>query len=299
MDASTAATTNEEAEGEPVLIGREDVVADAMRNLGHDTTEGLEIHNARLSQNNARYTDYLYGRLQRQGLMERDCQRMVNQDRNVFSACMLACGDADAMVTGLTRSFRVCFDDISRAIGPANGANVMGITAINARDRTVIIADTLLNEVPNSEELADIAIQTAQAARRLGHKPRVALVSFSNFGNPARPTADRVSDAVKILDSRGVDFEYEGDISADVALDHALMKRLYPFARLSGDANVLVMPTLHAANISAKLLGKMAGGSVVGPRLVGLEKPVQIVTMGAVVSEMVNMAALAAHDSLT
>ena len=285
--------------GEPILIGREDVVAAAMRELGHDSTEGLEIHNARVSQNNARYKDFLYQRLARQGYIERDCQRMVNQDRNVFSACMVACGDADAMVSGLTRSFRVCFDDISCAIGPANGANVMGITAINARERTVIIADTLLNEVPTSEELADIAIQAATAARRLGHEPRVALVSFSNFGNPARPTADRVSDAVKILDSRGVDFEYEGDMSADVALDHALMKRLYPFARLSGDANVLVMPTLHAANISAKLLGKMVGGTVVGPRLVGLEKPVQIVTMGAIVSEIVNMAALAAHDSLT
>ncbi len=285
--------------GEPILIGREDVVAEAMRNLGHGTTEGLDIHNARLSQNNTRYKDFLYNRLQRQGFIERDCQRMVNQDRNVFSACMVACGDADAMVTGLTRSFRVCFDEVSRAIGPADGANVMGIKAINARDRSVIIADTLLHEVPNPAELADIAIQAAAAARRLGHEPRVALVSFSNFGNPARPTAERVAEAVRILDARGVDFEYEGDMSADVALDHALMKRLYPFARLSGDANVLVMPTLHAANISAKLLGKMTPGSVVGPRLIGLEKPVQIVPMGAVVSEIVNMAALAAHDSLT
>jgi malate dehydrogenase (oxaloacetate-decarboxylating)(NADP+) len=270
-----------------------------MRALGHETTLGLEIHNARLSQNNARYKDYLYRRLQRQGFIERDCQRMVNQDRNVFSACMVACGDADAMVTGLTRSFRVCFDEVSRAIGPANGSNVMGVTAINARDRTVIIADTLVHEVPSATELADIAIQAAAAARRLGHEPRVALVSFSNFGNPARPTAERVAEAVRILDARGVDFEYEGDMSADVALDYGLMKRLYPFARLSGDANVLVMPTLHASNISAKLLGKMGGGTVVGPRLVGLEKPVQIVTMGAVVSEIVNMAALAAHDSLT
>ena len=285
--------------GEPILIGREDVVANAMRELGYDSTLGLEIHNARLSHNNARYKDYLYDRLQRKGFIERDCQRMVNQDRNVFSACMVACGDADAMVTGLTRSFRACFDEVTRAIGPANGANMMGITAINARERTVIIADTLLHEVPTSEELADIAIQAAAAARRLGHEPRVALVSFSNFGHPARPTAERVANAVKILDARGVDFEYEGDMSADVALDHSLMKRLYPFARLTGDANVLVMPTLHAANISAKLLGKMAGGTIVGPRLVGLEKPVQIVTMGAVVSEIVNMAALAAHDSLT
>jgi malate dehydrogenase (oxaloacetate-decarboxylating)(NADP+) len=284
--------------GHPILIGREDVVANALRELGHESTLGLEIHNARLSDHNTRYREYLYSRLQRQGYLERDCQRMVNQDRNVFSACMVAMGDADAMVTGLTRSFRVCYDEIKSAISPATGAKVMGVTAIMARDRRVVIADTLVHEVPTGAELADIAVQAAASARSLGLEPRVALLSYSNFGNPSLPSTSRVSEAVAILDGRGVDFEYEGDMSADVALDHALMKRLYPFARLSGAANVLVMPALHSANISAKLLQKMAGGTVIGPMLVGLEKSVQVVQMGATVSEVVNMAAIAARATV-
>ena len=285
--------------GHPILIGREDVVADALRNLGHESTLGLEIHNARLSDHNARYREYLYARLQRQGYLERDCQRMVNQDRNVFSACMVALGDADAMVTGLTRSFRVSFDGVTRAIGPANdGSRVIGVTGILSRDHTVIIADTLVHEVPTPDELAEIAVQAAGAARSLGLEPRVAFLSYSTFGNPAMPATERVSQAVALLDKRSVDFEYEGDMSADVALDHDLMKRLYPFARLSGPANVLVMPALHSANISAKLLQKMAGGTVIGPMLLGLEKPVQVVQMGASVGEVVNMAALAAHAAI-
>ena len=284
--------------GHPILIGREEVVANAMRELGHESTLGLEIHNARLSGHNSRYRDYLFGRLQRQGYLERDCQRMVNQDRNVFSACMVAMGDADAMVTGLTRSFRVCHDEVTAAISPAAGQKVMGVTAIMARDRRVVIADTLVNEVPTGAELADIAVQAAAAARSLGLEPRVAFLSYSNFGNPSLPSTSRVSEAVALLDGRSVDFEYEGDMSADVALDHTLMKRLYPFARLSGAANVLVMPALHSANISAKLLQKMAGGTVIGPMLLGLEKSVQVVQMGATVSEVVNMAAIAARATV-
>ncbi len=284
--------------GHPILIGREEVVANAMRELGHESTLGLEIHNARLSGHNSRYRDYLFGRLQRQGYLERDCQRMVNQDRNVFSACMVAMGDADAMVTGLTRSFRVCHDEVTAAISPAAGQKVMGVTAIMARDRRVVIADTLVNEVPTGAELADIAVQAAAAARSLGLEPRVAFLSYSNFGNPSLPSTSRVSEAVALLDGRSADFEYEGDMSADVALDHTLMKRLYPFARLSGAANVLVMPALHSANISAKLLQKMAGGTVIGPMLLGLEKSVQVVQMGATVSEVVNMAAIAARATV-
>ena len=161
--------------GHPILIGREDVVANAMRELGHETTLGLEIHNAALSDHNDRYRDYLFGRLQRQGYLERYCQLMVNQDRNVFSACMVAMGDADAMVTGLTRSFRVCYDDVSAVISPAAGEKVIGVTAIMSRDRRVVIADTLVHEVPTGQELADIAVQAAAAARSLGLEPRVAF----------------------------------------------------------------------------------------------------------------------------
>ncbi|MFN4089034.1 MAG: NADP-dependent malic enzyme [Alphaproteobacteria bacterium] len=292
--------------GTPVLIGREDTVKAAMARMGigDGTAEGageeagLEIHNARLSQDNRRYTDLLYSRLQRRGFLQRDCQRMVNQDRNVFAACMVAAGDADAMVTGLTRSFAVSYRDVTQVIEPEPGATVFGLTTIVSRGQTVMIADTTVHERPTPEELVAIAVAAADQARRMGHEPRLAFLSYSNFGNPDRPSARRVRDAVALLDKRPVDFEYDGEISADVALDFELMKRLYPFCRLSGPANVLIMPALHSANIAAKLLQKLGGGTVIGPMLIGLPKSVQIVQMGTTVSEIVNMAAVAAHDAL-
>jgi len=285
--------------GIPVLIGREEVIKDRLAGMGQHAVTDLEIHNARLSDANRRYTDFLYRRLQRKGVLRRDCERMVNQDRNVFAALMVAQGDAHAMVTGLTRTFPVCFEEVTRVFDPKPGERVFGLTVLVNRGRTVFIADTTVNEVPDSEMLADIAIQAAAKARKMGHEPRVALLSYSNFGqNRHGENVARVRDAVSILDSRRVDFEYDGEMSADVALDHELMRRVYPFCRLSGPANVLVMPALHAANISAKLLQKMTRGTVFGPLLIGLDQPAQIVTMGATVSDVVTMAALAAHDSL-
>mgnify|MGYP005818135147 CR=1 FL=1 len=288
--------------GTPVLIGREETVKDAMSRMGVDPQaimdSGLEIHNARLSQDNKRYTDFLYGRLQRRGSLLRDCQRMVNQDRNVFAACMVASGDADAMVTGLTRSFAVAYHDVTQVIEPEPDSVVFGLTTIVTREQPVLIADTTVHEQPTPEELAEIAVAAAAQARRMGHEPRLAFLSHSNFGNPDLPSARRVRDAVAVLDKRPVDFEYDGDMSADVALDADLMKRLYPFCRLSGPANVLIMPALHSANIAAKLLQKLGGGTVIGPMLIGLPKSVQIVQMGTTVSELVNMAAVAAHDAM-
>ncbi|HEV7368410.1 NADP-dependent malic enzyme [Arenibaculum sp.] len=284
--------------GTPVLVGREDVIKTQLQQLGLHAEDALEIHNARLSDANRRYTDFLYKRLQRRGALHRDCQRMVNQDRNTFAACMVAQGDADALVTGLTRSFSVCYEEIGRAISPRAGERVFGLSIVVTRNRTVFIADTTVHELPTPEELVDIAVQAAAKARQMGHEPRVALLSYSNFGQPMRQRAQHVRDAVSLLDARRVDFEYDGEMSADVALDYDLMKRLYPFARLSGAANVLVMPALHAANISAKMLQKMGGGQLVGPLLIGLDEPAQVVQMGATVSDLVNAAVLAAHDAL-
>ena len=285
--------------GTPILIGREEIIREQLTALGlKPDQDGLEIHNARLSDANHRYTDYLYRRLQRRGTLQRDCQRMVNQDRNVFAALMVAQGDADAMVTGLTRSFATCYKDITTVIDTRNHQRAFGVSVVVTRKQTVFIADTTVNELPTSEELVEIAIQTAAKARQMGHEPRVAFLSFSNFGQYMRGRAEHVRDAVALLDQRRIDFEYDGEMSADVALDHDLMKRLYPFCRLSGPANVLIMPALHAANIGAKLLQKMGGGQLIGPLLIGLDKPAQVVQMGASVSDIVNAAALAAHDSL-
>jgi malate dehydrogenase (oxaloacetate-decarboxylating)(NADP+) len=284
--------------GTPVLIGREDVVRDRLRQLGLNAEEALEIHNARLSDANQRYTDFLYRRLQRKGALHRDCQRMVNQDRNTFAACMVALGDADAMVTGLTRSFSVCYEEISRVISTRGGEVAFGLSVVVTRNRTVFIADTTVHELPTSQQLADIAVQAAAIARQMGHEPRVALLSYSNFGQPMRERAHHVREAVALLDARPVDFEYDGEMSADVALDHELMRRLYPFARLSGPANILIMPALHTANIGAKMLQKMGGGQLVGPLLMGLDRPAQVVQMGASVADLVNAAALAAHGAM-
>ena len=281
--------------GTPVLVGRETIVRGQMERLGIAPGEPLEIHNAALSEDNAQYIAMLYERLQRQGHLQRDVQRMVHQDRNCFAACMVAAGAADAMVTGLTRSFQVSFAGVRQVLEPVANSTPCGVTLYVNRNQTVFVADTTVNERPGPEQLADIATAAAGMARDMGAEPRVALLSFSNFGNPPFGEAAHVREAVSVLDARSVDFEYEGEMSADAALDEELMRQLYPFARLSGPANVLVMPSLHAANISAKMLQMLGGGAVIGPVLLGLSKPVQIVQMGAKVSEVVNMAVFAAH----
>ena len=230
--------------------------------------------------------------------MARDCQRLVNQNRNAFAALMVTMGDADAMVTGLTRSFVVNFDDIRRVMDVTGPSGAFGLSMALAHGRTVFLADTAVNIDPTPERLADIAIHAAAWAQRMGHEPRVAMLSYSNFGQPQRTQTSPAKEAVEILDGRGVKFEYDGEMAADVALDYDLMKRLYPFSRLSGPANVLVMPNLATANISAKLLQNFGGATVIGPVLSGLEKPAQIVRMGATVSDLVTMAVLGAYQTV-
>ena len=282
--------------GTPVLVGREEHVLATMKSIGLERNS-LEIHNARLSKNNARYVDFLYGRLGRLGKLRRDCQRMANQNRNVFAACMVANGEADAMVTGLTRSFGVAYDDIRRVIDPLPKQRVFGMSIMVMRGRSIFIADTSVHELPTAEQLADIAMQAAAEARAMGHEPRVALLSYSNFGNPWHPAAQRIRDAVQLLDLREPDFEYDGEMQANVALNYPLMKDLYPVSRLTGSANVLVMPGLHSANITAKLMQQAGGGTVIGPILIGLSKPAQVVQLGATVNDLVTAAALAAYEA--
>jgi malate dehydrogenase (oxaloacetate-decarboxylating)(NADP+) len=282
--------------GTPVLIGRPERVRKVADDIGLGSLEGVEIEDSEASPRSAGYTDFLYQRLQRQGLLYRDCRRMVNVFRTVYAACMAAHGDVDACVTGLTRNSAEVLADIRRVLDPLPEHRPLGITLMVARDRTVFIADTLVHEIPDAAMLADIAIQSAAAVRRLGHQPRVAMLSASTFGNPKQEVSDRVRDAVALLDARDVDFEYDGEMAADVALNAKLME-MYPFCRLSGPANVLIMPGMNAANISSKLLQEIGGGTVIGPLLVGLEKPAQILPMGSTVSAVVNLAALAAHSS--
>jgi len=281
--------------GSALLVGREERVRESAHALGIELGDGIEIINAALSQRNAAYAAYLYERLQRKGYLLRDCHRLINQDRNHFAACLVALGDADGMVTGVTRNFSVALEDVRRCIDPKPGHQVMGVSLVLARGRTVLVADTAVNEMPNAENLADIAVEAAGVARRLGYEPRLALLAFSTFGHPPGERSAHVQGAVRILDQRHVDFEYDGDMAADIALNMDL-RDAYPFCRLSGPANVLIMPAFHSASISTKLLTELGGATVIGPILVGLDRPVQIVSLSANDAQLVNMAALAAFN---
>ncbi len=282
--------------GTAILVGREDRVRATAKLAGFDLSEkGIEIHNARLSHRNALYAQFLYERLQRRGYLFRDCQRLINQDRNSFGAAMVAQGDADALVTGVTRNFSIALEEVRRVIDDKPGHRVIGVSLILSRGRPIVVADTAITEMPTAEDLAQIAIEAAGVARRLGYVPRVALLAFSNFGHPAGERAQRVQEAVQILDSQRVDFEYDGEMGADVALNRELMMA-YPFCRLTDTANVLVMPAFHSAAISTRMVQELGGATVIGPLIVGLEKPVQIVSLGAKDSDIVNMAALASFN---
>ncbi|MGB0085397.1 MAG: NADP-dependent malic enzyme [Rhodomicrobiaceae bacterium] len=281
--------------GTPILVGRDDQVKDAFRTSGLKPRDVIEIQNARLSRRNREYAEFLYSRLQRKGFLFRDCQRMVNTDRNVFAACMVAMGHADAMVTGTTRNWSTAYADICHALDQKPSHTVIGVSLVISRGRSVLVADTSVHDMPDAEQLADIAVEAARVAQRLGFEPRVAMLAYSTFGHPRGERSQRVSEAVRLLDRRGVDFEYDGEMAADVALNREAMA-LYPFCRLSDTANVLVMPAFHSASISTKMLQELGGGTVIGPLLVGMSKPVQIVSLGATDSDLVNMAALAAFD---
>jgi malate dehydrogenase (oxaloacetate-decarboxylating)(NADP+) len=285
--------------GDAILVGREQRIADTAAKAGLDLNrQRVSIVNALLSTRNSAYADHLYERMQRKGYLFRDCQRLINTDRNHFAACMVALGDADAMVTGVTRNYSIALADVRRVIDNKPGHRVIGVSLALCRGRTVLVADTAVHDMPSSEELADIAVEAATMARRLGYDPRVALLASSTFGHPPSERAERIQEAVKILDKRHVDFEYDGEMAADVALNARAME-LYPFSRLSSTANVLVMPAFHSASISTKMLQELGGSMVIGPLLVGLDKPVQIVPLGAKDSDIVNMAAVAAYLAST
>ena len=281
--------------GTAILIGREDIIRETAANAGIELVEGMEIHNARLSKRNPAYIDFLYARLQRQGYLHRDSQRLINTDRNYFGATMVALGDADAMVSGVTRNYSTVLNDVRKVIDTRPGHRVIGVSIALVRGRTVVVADTAVHDMPSGEELADIAIEAAGVAKRLGYEPRVAMLAYSTFGQPESERSRHVREAVQILEKRRVGFEFDGEMAADVALNSKAMAA-YPFCRLSGPANVLVMPAFHSASISTKMLQELGGATVIGPLLVGLDKPVQILSLGARDSDIVNMAALAAFN---
>jgi malate dehydrogenase (oxaloacetate-decarboxylating)(NADP+) len=282
--------------GEPILVGRDEQVTRNMQLLGIPAGE-LQIVNARVSNTNEAYTEFLYKRLQRRGYLQRDAQRMINQDRNVFGATMVAMGHADGMVTGVTRNYATSLSDVLQAIDQSEDIRPIGVSIIIGKTGPILIADTSVTEMPGAEELAEIAMSAAKAAHKLGFTPKVAFLSYSTFGNPPGERMAKVRDAVAMLDAKGdVGFEYDGEMAVDVALNPEA-RRLYPFCRLTGPANVLVMPAIHSAAISTKIAATLGGVTVLGPLLVGLKSSVQIAQLDATAQDIVNLAAFAAYNT--
>jgi malate dehydrogenase (oxaloacetate-decarboxylating)(NADP+) len=278
--------------GKALLVGREEIIKAGLRRAGIDE-HLLEIRVPHSVQEAGRYIEMLYARRQRHGQLYRDCARLVTNDRNIYAASMLKAGDADAMVTGVTRAYQAALNDVRMVLDAPAGKRPIGVMVVFAKGRVLFVADTSVHEMPTSEELAEIAKQTAEVARHFGFTPRVALLASSTFGFPRSERSERIVEAVHILDRLGVDFEYDGEIAADVALDRNRLG-LYPFARLTDTANVLIMPAIHSASISTKLLQEVNGTSVLGPLLIGLEKAVQIAPLGAKMSDVYNAALIAA-----
>ncbi|QNN64748.1 NADP-dependent malic enzyme [Sphingomonas rhizophila] len=278
--------------GTPVLVGRDNVHR-LLADMGVDDPESYEVLNSRNSPLVGRAVDYLYTKHQRNGMLRRAAERMVNQDRNAFAAAMLALGEADAMITGTTRPFSQSLSQVRFIIDEPGSSVPFGVSIVAARSKTVLIADTSVTERPTAEQLATMAIRTAAFARRMGQEPRVAFVSYTTFGNPPGRHIEELRDAVKILDTLQTDFEYEGEMGPDVALNNEMQRRYYPFSRLTGDANILIMPGLQSANISSKLLKAIGGESLIGPFLMGMALPVQIAPMTATASDLVTLAVLA------
>ncbi|MCA6304144.1 MAG: NADP-dependent malic enzyme, partial [Phenylobacterium sp.] len=282
--------------GRAILVGREDLVEENMRLAGLDPAEAdLKVVNARVSEHNPEFVDFLYGRLARQGYLKRDVLRLINQDRNSFAASMVALGHADGMVTGVTRSYDQALEEVLRVIDPSTDGRVIGMSVLLAKGRTLFIADTNITEMPDADELVEIACEAARAVKILGYRPRIAFLSYSTFGNPMGQRSEKVREAVAMLDEMDVDFEYEGELPPDLALDTSKWAN-YPFMRLSGPANVLIMPAIHSAAISTLLVQELGGATVIGPLLLGLQKSVQIAPLGASVSKILQMATLAAYE---
>ncbi len=277
--------------GRAILIGRADVITPQLP----AESANISIYDTNTHPRTDRYIDFLYGRLQRQGMLPGDCRTLVHGDNTVLAACMVSLGDADALVAGVTRSTSATLDQLRRVLRPKAGKRVMGFSLLLARGKTIVVTDTLVTEFPEPAESAAIARQGAEVARHLGIEPRVAFISHSNFGHPDSGRSRRVREAVRMLDETGVDFEYEGDMGADLALNPAA-RAAYPFCRLKDYANVLVMPAIHSASIGVKMTCELGNAEVIGPIVYGLERSAQIVSLGAGVSEILNMAAIAAYN---
>ena len=283
--------------GIPILVGKKEKIKETIKEIGYDDHFGIEIINSTDSEKREKYVNYLFKKMQReQGLLERDCDRLVRNDRVIWASCMVACGDADGAVTGNTRRFGASLDKITQVINPRPGEIMFGLNMVVSKGKTIFVGDTSVNEYPSSEELAEIAISAARVVKLFGFVPKVAFVSHSTFGQPLTSRTKHIKKAVEILKDKNVDFDFDGDMQPDVALNEEY-KELYPFSSIVGNANILIMPGQHSAAISYKMMKSLGDTKVIGPLLIGLGQPIEIAPLRSSTSEIINLASVAAYSA--
>ena len=283
--------------GIPILVGKKDKIKERLKEIGLSENFNIEITNSTDKKKREKYVNFLFKKLQReQGLLERDCDRMVRNDRVIWGSCMVSCGDADAMVTGNSRKYFSSLEKITKVVDPRPGEIMFGLNMIINKGKTVFIADTAVHEYPNSEQLSEIAISAARVVRLFGFNPKVAFLSHSTFGQPVTNRTKHIRDAVDILQDKKVDFQFDGDMQPDVALSEEY-KELYPFSGIVGNANILVMPGQHSAAISFKMMKTLGGAKVIGPLLIGLAQPIEIAPLRSSTSDILNLASVAAYSA--
>ena len=283
--------------GVPILVGKEDKIKEQIKSIGYNENFDIEIVNSKDTSKREKYAKYLFKKLQReQGMLERDCDRLIRNDRVIWASCMVASGDADAMVTGNTRRYSSSLEKIIKVVDPRPGEIMFGLNLIVNRGKTIFLCDTSVIEYPDANQLANMAISAARVVRLFGFDPKVAFLSHSTFGQPITDRTKRISDAVKILKKRNVDFKFDGEMQPDVALEE-LYKELYPFSEIVGNSNVLVMPSQHSAAISYKMIKSMSRAKVIGPLLIGLGLPIEIAPLRSSTSEIINLASIAAYSA--
>ena len=283
--------------GTPILIGKKNKIKERIKEIGYNENFDIEIVNSEDTTKREKYVNFLFEKLQREkGLLERDCDRLVRNDRVVWASCMVACGDADGAVTGNTRRFGASFDKVTQVIDARPGEIMFGLNMVVARGKTIFVGDTSVNEYPSSEELAEIAISSARVVKMFGFVPKVAFVSHSTFGQPLTSRTKHIKKAVEILKDKNVDFDFDGDMQPDVALNEEY-KELYPFSSIVGNANILIMPGQHSAAISYKMMKSLGDTKVIGPLLIGLGQPIEIAPLRSSTSEIINLASVAAYSA--
>ena len=283
--------------GIPIIVAKEKVVKQRLKEIGYEENFDIQIINSTDKKKREKYVNFLFKKLQReQGLLERDCDRMIRNDRVIWGSCMVSCGDADAMVTGNTRRYAQSFEKIKKVIDSRSGEIMFGLNMVVNKGKTVFIGDTSVHEYPTSEQLSEIAISSARVARLFGFDPKVAFLSHSTFGQPITNRTKHIRDAVEILKNKKVDFKFDGDMQPDVALNEEYAE-LYPFSEIVGNANILIMPGQHSATISYKIMKTLGDAKVIGPLLIGLGQPIEIAPLRSSTSDILNLASVAAYSA--